>query len=111
MVLIQNLQFSDKIGVLFALKELKKHKTLQETYGMIEKADMDTMVEVVTASYNKQNKTTLTVEQFIELADESNLGFIKITEIFTKVIENLLYSGLTEEEVDSQKKLVMSLTK
>ena len=110
MVQVKEMQFATTIGVLFALKEAKGYKTLEETYKLFEKADMDVMIEIVKISYMKQNKlTSLTVDQFVDILETHDVGFIKVTDIFQQIIEALMYSGLSTEELAAKKKLTDSL--
>lgn len=112
MVKVNGIEFSTTIGVLFALKEARGLKTLQETYKIFDRADMDTIMEVLTISYNKQHKdASVTEEQFIELLEEKEIGFLKITDVFGEVVEALVFGGMSPEEVDSKKKLLMSQQK
>ena len=108
MVQIKNMKFSTSIGVLFALKEQKGVKTLQETYKIFEQPDMDVMLDLLKASYMKQNKIeTMTIDEFVEKLEEEQIGFIKIASVFQEVIEGVMYSGLSEEEIETKKKLVI----
>ncbi len=112
MIEINDLQLASSIGVLFTLKEKHSLKTLQETYKLLEDSNMDTMMEVLSISYNKAHENKeLTVEQFVDLLDKKGLGLIKITEAYQKVIEALMFSGLSPEEVESRKNAIMNLKK
>lgn len=106
-----NLQFSTSLGVLYRVKELHKHATLQDTYNYLGKGDFDTIYEVLQVAYNKQNNCNQTVEEFADFLDSQGIGFVKASEIYTEVIEATMYSGLSPEEVEKQKNFVASQIK
>lgn len=106
MVQEHGMEFATSIGVLFSLKELHGFKTLQETYKLFENADLDVVVEVLTVSYNKANKTTLSSDDFLDLMGEKGVGFILLSEIFQKIVEAIMYDGLTPQQVESKKKML-----
>ncbi len=111
MVEINNMQFASSIGVLYTLKEARGHKTLQETYSVFENADIDTIVEILRVAYNRQNNSSLNEEQFFSMLEKNKVGFIQLAEIFQQVVEQIMYDGLTPEEVDSKKKFLESQRK
>lgn len=93
------LNFDTSIRVLFKIKELKGHKTLNETYAYVgNKEDVDAMINVARISYNIANHTQLSEEQFQEVLAEKGIGLIKMIKIFGEVIEAIMFDGTTEEE-------------
>ena len=110
MVKVGNMEFASSIGVLYALKEANGCKTLQETYKLFESADMDAMIEILRVSYNKQNKVNLTTDQFINKLEEEGIGFLYVADIFQKVVEALMYDGLTPEQIEAKKKFLESIS-
>lgn len=104
MVEVGGIRFGTSLGVLFELKETKQHKTLQESYAMLEKSDIENMLDVLTASYNRENKTKLSSEQFGELLEKRDVGFLLMGDMFSAVATAILYSGLSPQEVESKKK-------
>lgn len=110
MVQVNEMQFATSIGVLFALKESYGCKTLQETYKIFEASDMDTLLEILKVSYNKQNGTSLTVDEFIEEAGKHHVGFMRLAEIFQEVVEKIMFDGMTPEQVAERKKFLAQKT-
>lgn len=108
MVEIKGIKFDTSIGVLFALKEKRGHKVLQETYNSISKTDMDNMLDVLCVCYGKGNNCSASLEEFVAALSEHGIGFIKITQIFMQVLEKILYDGMSEEEIAESKKQIMS---
>lgn len=107
MIQIKGIQFCDSIGVIYSLKELKGHNTLQETYKELEKSDLDTALMVLRISYNKLHKeNSLNEEQFIEFLEEHQIGFVLITQVYKQLVEALLFSGMTPEEIENTKKIL-----
>ena len=105
MVEIKNIHFATSIAVLFALKEARGHKTLQETYADIGRmTSFEDMLEFLRISYEKGENKKVDSEEFIELIAVSGIGFLKVTTIFNQVIEGILYGGMSQEEVESSKK-------
>ena len=112
MKVVNGIEFSDSLGVLYGLKERHNCKTLQETYKVLESSDMDTIVEVLNVSYNKAHKDKpLDQEAFLEELENKSIGFIKLTEIFQKIVEALMFNGLSDEEIQERKNLLKSLQK
>lgn len=109
MEIISGLKFATSIGVLYELKQMKKHETLQETYKMLETTNMDAMLDVLCVSYNRANKQSLDLPSFIDLLEQTNMGFLKVAEMFQAVVEGLIFSGLTPEEIAERKKLTANL--
>lgn len=106
MVSIKDVEFATSIGVLFKLKNMHNLKTLQETYKLLETGEMDAMIEILRIAYNVQNKTNLDEDQFLEFVGEKNLGFMLLADIFQKVVECLMFDGLTPEQVAERKKFL-----
>lgn len=111
MVQLDNLNFSTSLGVLFELKNIKGHKTINETYKSLETDDLDNILEIMSISYNKANKTVYTVEEFTELLDSKNFGFIKIAEGYAKIVEAIMFNGLSPEEIAERKNALANLKK
>lgn len=109
MVEKQGLRFATNLGVLYDLKEKHGFTTLQETYGLLEKTNIDIILEVLNASYNRANSCSLDANSFATLLDEKGFGFVKLTSIFKDVIEAIMYNGLSPEELDEQKNLIKNL--
>ena len=110
MVQVNGMEFATNIGVLFALKEAKGYKTIQETYKLLENSNIDVMIDVLRVSYNKHNKVNLTIEQFVQELENKGIGFFAIADVFQKVIEALMFDGLSPEEVEAKKKLARQVS-
>ena len=111
MVQLDNLKFSTSFGVLYELKNVKGHQTINETYKALESEDVDNILEVMRISYNKANKVNLSEDDFVELLDEHNLGFVKVAEGYAKLVEAIMFNGMTPEEVEERKNFLMNLKK
>lgn len=98
---INNINFDTSIRVLFKIKEKQGHRTLQETYKYLGNPDMeiDSILDVVLASYNIANKERpLDEEGLQDLFAEHSIGFAKISFIYKDIIEAVMYDGMTDEE-------------
>lgn len=111
MVKVNDMEFATSIGVLFALKESYGYRTLQETYKVLETESMDTMFDILRISYNKQNKTNYSLDQFLEEMSARGVGFMVLTDIFQKVVEGVMFDGLTPEQVIEKKKFLEQAAK
>ena len=112
MLQFNNVQFSDTLEVLFTLRQNRGCKTIQETYKVLENTDMDTILEVLLASYNAAHHgTEVTLDEFVKILAENKIGFIKLTDVYTKVVEALMFNGMTPEEIAERKNFLASLQK
>ena len=110
MVQFSNLQFSTSLGVMYELKQKYNHSKLTETYKLLENAqDLDLVIEILNISYNKANNAKLNENEFTDLLDQNSIGFIKLTELFTKVVEGIMFNGMSPEEVEQRKNLMKNL--
>ena len=98
MINVNELNFATNLGVLYGIKEKHGYKTLQETYGLLENI-----------SYNRANNCNLDSNSFAILLDEKEIGFVILTGIFQRVIEAIMFNGMSEEEIAAQKNLVKNL--
>ena len=104
MVEVNNIKFSTSIAVLFALREIGGHKTLQETYASLSKSDIDSVLELMRVCYEKGENKKVTPEEFLDLLGEKDIGFVRLSRLHAEVVEKLLCSGMPEEEIASLKK-------
>ena len=112
MVQFGNLKFSTSLGVMYELKQKYNHEKLNETYKMLsESQEVDNIVEILNISYNRANKVNLSEDEFTQLLDDNNIGFIKMGEIFSNVVEGIMFNGLTPEEVAARKNQLANLMK
>lgn len=98
---INNIKFDTSIRVLFKIKEAKGHKTLQETYKFLgnPEIEIDTILDVIKISYGIANKDdNVDDEKMQEVLAINGVGFGKIAMIYQKIIEKIMFDGLTEEE-------------
>ena len=112
MINFSNVLFSDTLEVLFVLRQSRGCKTVQETYKILENTDMDTMLEVLLASYNAAHRESkLDLDAFVTVLAENQIGFVRLTEAYTKVVEALMFNGLSPEEIEERKNFLLSLQK
>lgn len=112
MVQIGNLKFSTSLGVLYDLKQKYGHTRLNETYKKLaEEQEIDSVIEILNISYNKANKVNLNEEEFAQLMEENDIGFLKLSEMFGKVVEGIMFNGMTPEEIEERKNLLTNLKK
>lgn len=109
MVESNGLQFADTIKVLYTLKTTHNSATLQETYDLLARDDLDTVLSVVRASYNAANNVTLNEEDFNKILEERKIGILKIIDLYGKIVQALLTNGLTEEEFNQRKNMLWGL--
>lgn len=109
-MIISNIKFSDTLEVLFALRQHNGCATIQETYKLLERTDLDSILEVLLASYNAAHRgSEVTLETFANILAENQIGFVRLTEIYAKVVEALMFNGLTPEEIEERKNALLSL--
>ena len=112
MLTINNINFSDTLEVLFALRQSRGCKTIQDTYKVLENTDIDTILEVLLASYNAAHRgSEVTMDSFVSILAENKVGFVKLTDVYSKVVEALMFNGMTPEEIEERKNFLMSLAK
>ena len=112
MLTFSSVHFSDTLEVLFTLRQIRGCKTIQETYKILENTDMDTVLEVLLASYNAAHHgAEVSLEEFIQILAENKIGFVKLTDAYAKVVEALMFNGMTPEEIAERKNALMSLQK
>ena len=112
MIVFSNVTFSDTLEVLFTLRQRRGCKTIQETYSILQHSDMDTILEVLLASYNAAHHgAEVTMETFVTILSDNKIGFVKLTDAYAKVVEALMFNGMTPEEIEERKNFLMSLQK
>ena len=111
MVEVNGLKFETSIGVLFALKEARGHKTLQETCAAAANSNIDNVLDVLHKCYEKGQESSCSLEDFLSATEKAGLGLVKLTSVFSDVLEKMMYSGLSETEVEDAKKLAMERLK
>lgn len=112
MITFSNVKFSDTLEVLFVLRQSRGCKTIQETYKILENTDMDTMLEVLLASYNAAHRgCEVDLDGLVMVLAENKIGFVKLTDAYAKVVEALMFNGMSPEEIEERKNLLMSLQK
>lgn len=108
---INGINFADSIGVLYDLKELHGHKTLQETYGQLQKTDVDSVFEILLTSYNRAHAQKISLSEFLMILEEKSVGFMSAVDICKQLIESIMFSGMSAEQVEQQKNLMKKLSK
>lgn len=114
MVQLGNLKFSTNMGVMYALKQKYNHNTLKETYALlnsIQDGDIDVMMDIAQASYNRENGTNLDIDAFSKLLDDNQVGFMRLAELLGQIVEGIMFSGLSPEEVAERKNQLKNLKK
>lgn len=112
MVQFGDLKFSTSLGVMYALKQKYNHTKLNDTYKMLANSqEIDSIVEILNISYNKANGTNLSEDEFTVVLEKENIGFLKLGDIFTQVIEGIMFNGLSPEEVAARKNQLANLMK
>lgn len=112
MVQFGDLKFSTSLGVMYALKQKYNHTKLNDTYKMLsDSKEIDSIIEILNISYNKANGTNLSEDEFTAILEKENIGFLKLGDIFTQVIEGMMFNGLSPEEVAARKNQLANLMK
>lgn len=110
MVTFSGVLFSDTLEVLFTLRQSRGCRTIQETYKILENTDMDTMLEVLLASYNAAHHgSEVSLDAFVSILAENKVGFVKLTDAYAKVVEALMFNGMSPEEIEERKNYLLSL--
>lgn len=112
MITFSNIAFSDTLEVLFTLRQSRGCKTIQETYKILENTDIDTILEVLLASYNAAHHgAEVSMDELVGILAENKIGFVRLTDAYAKVVEALMFNGMTPEEVEERKNYLTSLMK
>ena len=112
MKVINDIEFSDSLGVLYILKEKHNCQTMQETYSILENSDLDTVIEVLNVSYSKAHRDRpLTQDEFLDFLSDKGIGFLKVVDIYGVLVEALLFNGMSEQEIAERKNALKNLQK
>ena len=101
-------ELSTSLRVVYALRDISHANSLQEAIGSITRLDLDGQLELLYASYkaaNSKNADCVSKEDFTDDVLD-NLGIFAITNAINNLADGLLYSGLSEEEIESKKAAV-----
>ena len=60
---------------------------------------------------DKANKVNMSQDEFAEFLADNNIGFVKMTSIFKDIVEDLMFNGMSPEEVEAQKNALANLMK
>ena len=112
MITFSGVTFSDTLEVLFTLRQNRGCKTIQETYKILERTDIDTILEVLLASYNAvHHGAEVTLDELVKILADNKIGFVRLTDAYQKVVEALMFNGMTPEEIEERKNYLASLMK
>lgn len=100
-------ELSTSLRVVYALRDISKAGSLQEAIGSISKLDLDGQLELLYAAYKAANRNTTCISK-ADFTDEllDNYGIFAITNAINELTDGLLYSGLSQEEIESKKAAV-----
>ena len=92
------------LRVIYALQKEKKFNSFQETFNSLNYLDSYDQINLIYTAYKCDSNNTefLDKEAFINTLLD-NCGVYKLTNIATEIVEGLLFSGLSTEEIDSKK--------
>lgn len=98
-------ELSTSLRVVYALRDIAHAESLQEAIGSISKLDLDGQLELLYAAYKAANRTSSDCLSKGEFTDEviDNFGIFAITNAINELTDGLLYSGLSQEEIESKK--------
>ena len=101
-------ELSTALRVVYALRDISHANSLQEAIGSISKLDLDGQLELLYAAYKAANSKNADCVSKADFIDEvlDNLGIFAITNAINALADGLLYSGLSEEEIESKKAAV-----
>ena len=112
MITYSNVVFSDTLEVLFTLRQSRGCKTIQETYTILQNTDIDTILEVLLASYNAAHHgAEVTLDELVKILADNKIGFVRLTDAYAKVVEALMFNGMSPQEIEERKNYLMSLMK
>lgn len=101
-------ELATSLRVVYALRDISHAKNLQEAIGSISKLDLDGQLELLYASYKAANSKCadcMNRADFIDMLLD-NLGIFAISNYINLLADGLLYSGLSQEEIESKKAAV-----
>ena len=92
------------LRVVYFIQKEKGHSTFQETLNSLNQLTTDDQINLIYTAYkcDKNNKEFLDKETFTDMLLDS-CGVYKLTEIATEIVDGLLFSGLSTEEIASKK--------
>lgn len=98
------------LRVVYTFKEDKQHKTLQDALNALRDLNTDDQFDLLYSAYKCDRRNTCPLDKFafIDMLLD-NFGILKLTEITNAVVEGLLYSGLSQEEIGAKKAMIQKV--
>lgn len=104
-------QFGDTLRVLYNLKSVFKLTTFQEVLTRLQKSEFDDQFDIVYESYKTATNEALRMSKsaFTEMCLD-NMGIVSIAKLTEKIVEGLIYTGVSKEERGTTEKNLPELS-
>lgn len=104
-------ELADTMRVLYELRDLTHAQNIREAMTSLSKLDTDGQIELIYVAYKvKAKEAAMSKQEFVDMILD-NCGVFAIVDTANKLIDALMYSGMTPEEVESKKMIVAEAQK
>lgn len=101
----KDIELADTLRVVYEIKNQTGAKNMRDAMASMSKMDFDEQMKLLYTSYKCKNRGTpdfMSEQQFTEFLLD-NLGLYAITDIVEQLVDGIMYSGLSPEEVAKKK--------
>lgn len=104
-------ELADTMRVLYELRDITKAKNIREAMSSLTSLDVDGQIKLLYIAYKiKAKDAAMSEEDFTNMLLD-NCGVFVIVDAASNLIEALMYSGMSPEEVESKKMQVVEAQK
>lgn len=104
-------ELADTMRVLYELRDITKAKNIREAMASLTSLDVDGQIKLLYIAYKiKAKDAAMSEEDFTNMLLD-NCGVFAIVDAASNLIEALMYSGMSPEEVESKKMQVVEAQK
>lgn len=99
----ENFELAANLRVIYSLREITGAKNIREALKSLTSLDLEDQIQLLYAAYKANNKdTTISAKEFEDKVID-NLGIFAIADVIEKLADNLMYAGLSKEQVEEKK--------
>ena len=99
----ENFELAANLRVIYSLREITGAKNIREALKNLTSLDLEDQIQLLYAAYQANNKdTTISAKEFEDKVID-NLGIFAIADVIEKLADNLMYAGLSKEQVEEKK--------
>ena len=99
----ENFELAANLRVIYSLREITGAKNIREALKNLTSLDLEDQIQLLYAAYKANNKdATISAKEFEDKVID-NLGIFAIADIIEKLADNLMYAGLSKEQIEEKK--------